>query len=103
MNELHSTVLYWGGNYGIAKLHGVLITLTTPPNISDELISFIEYIPEIGKKNIRLLSNARTRLMTPLEIVRADQLLRKLTEGVSNDPFDSCGPRGDCDTQWLRK
>ncbi|MBK7024476.1 MAG: hypothetical protein IPH41_13560 [Sulfuritalea sp.] len=80
MNDsYYSTVLRWHGKSGVAKHHGMTITLPAAPDLGDGPVWMLEYRPETGIRRIQLRSIDPPRDMEPAEIVAADALLRRLT------------------------
>ena len=75
-HALYATRLYWAGTRGgIAKLHGRRVDLHAPPHIADRAVVGIDYIPEIGLRQIQPYA-AAWRDMTDAEVADADAVLR---------------------------
>lgn len=75
---LYSTCLHWSGKHGFAKMHGVIVALQEAPKIAGKAVGAINYVPEVGVREITLPGAAR-RDMRDDEVADADELLRKLT------------------------
>jgi hypothetical protein len=83
---LYSTRLLWQGTRGgVAKLHGQMVQLTTAPQIPGLRIVAIDYIPEIGLRQVMPCGHA-WRDMTDTEAAHADALLRALTTTYTESP-----------------
>lgn len=81
-HALYSTRLYWAGTRGgIAKLHGRLVQIAVAPEIAGLRIVAIDYVPEIGLRQIMPHGGA-WRDMQDHEAAAADALLRDLTKGT---------------------
>jgi hypothetical protein len=63
---------------GIAKLHGHLVQLTEAPAIPGLRLVAIDYVPEIGLRQVMPHGHA-WRDMTDAEAAHADRLLQTLT------------------------
>jgi hypothetical protein len=78
-HALYSTRLYWAGTRcGVAKLHGVLVQLTAPPDLPGLRVTAIDYVPEVGMRTVMPYAGA-WRDMTAEEARAADALLVRLT------------------------
>ena len=78
-HALYATRLYWAGTRGgIAKLHGRLVQITAAPEIPGLRIVAIDYVPEIGLRQLMPYGHA-WRDMTDTEAAQADALLQTLT------------------------
>ena len=60
---------------GTAKLHGHHVPLTDAPVICGDVVVSIDYIPEVGLRQIQMRGEG-PRDMRPDEIAAADQFLR---------------------------
>jgi hypothetical protein len=78
-DSLYASRLRWYGYTGCAKLHGRHTVLTSPPVICGQAVVAIDYIPEVGLRQIQRLGGAMGD-MTPAEVAEADAVLR----GVGN-------------------
>jgi hypothetical protein len=79
-DALYSTRLRYshGSGAGIAKLHGVCVSLKAPPSIPCcPLLAEVDYVPEIGLGRIRTATEG-WRDMEAIERHEADALLRSL-------------------------
>lgn len=74
----HFTRLRWHDGHGIAKLHGVVVTLTEAPDLGSGQVAEVDYSPAYGCREVRRHSWDRRDDMTAAEIAAADALLRKL-------------------------
>ncbi|MBK6790811.1 MAG: hypothetical protein IPG77_25155 [Betaproteobacteria bacterium] len=80
MNDsYYSTVLRWHGKSGVAKHHGMTITLPAAPDLGDGPVWMLEYRPEIGVAQVQPRAIDPPRDMTRFEIAIADSMLRRLT------------------------
>ena len=78
-HAIYATRLYWTGpRGGIAKLHGRCVALHAPPHIAGCAVVGVDYIPEIGLRQI-MCHGAAWRDMTAHEASAADALLELLT------------------------
>lgn len=73
------TRLRFAGRRGVAKMHGMTVSLDAGPDLGDGPVWAIDYVPETGIRRIQLRSIDPPRDMEPAEIVAADALLRRLT------------------------
>lgn len=98
------TMLRWSGYTGQAKLYGVSVALDKAPNLGSGPVWTMDYRPADGVRVVQPRSIEPPRDMEPHEIAAADNLLKKLTDGVPYDePFDGLGAGdGLGDAQWLR-
>jgi hypothetical protein len=72
----------WHGATGIAKRHGMTVTLTAAPDLGNGPVHAIEYTPEIGVAQVQPRAVDPVRDMTRFEIAVADSMLRQLTEVI---------------------
>ncbi len=79
-DELYYTRLRFSGRHGIAKMHGMSVSLDAGPDLGSGPVWFVDYRPEIGFAQVQPRSIDRLRDMTDDEKHAADALLRKLTE-----------------------
>lgn len=79
-DDLYFTRLRWSGSVrrGVAKLHGMRVELTTPPDLGTGAVAELDYAPEMGCREIRRTPVDRWEQMTTDEIGRADEMLRAL-------------------------
>jgi hypothetical protein len=63
----------------VARLHGVSVPLWSPPVIGGQAVVAIDYIPEIGLRQIQRLGGAMED-MTPADVAEADRVLRGLAQ-----------------------
>lgn len=85
-HALYTTRLYWAGTRGgVAKLHGRLVQLTEAPALDGLRIVAIDYVPEIGLRQVMPYGHA-WRDMTDTEAAHADALLRSLTTANESTP-----------------
>lgn len=83
MNDsYYSTRLRWHGQAGIAKRHGMTVTLKAPPDLGDGPVHAIEYTPEVGIAQVQPRAIDPPRDMTRFELAIADSMLRQLTEVI---------------------
>ena len=83
MNDsYYRTRLRFHGSAGIAKMHGMTVTLTAAPDLGDGPVHAIEYTPEIGLAQVQPRAIDPVRDMTRFEIAIADSILRQLTEVI---------------------
>lgn len=75
----YSTRLVWYGRDGVAKLHGLVVELTGPPQLSCLEVECIDYIPEIHLCRVQPARYA-WRDMCADEVAAADALLRALVK-----------------------
>lgn len=78
-NDLYWTVLEWHSNRGIAKMHGMTVSLKSAPVLDGYDVTAMRYIPEIGEAQVQPEPGQHWRRMTSEEIRDADKLLRTLT------------------------
>lgn len=77
----YATRLIWQGTRGgIAKLHGRVVQLTAAPEIHDLRIVAIDYVPEIGLRQVMPFGHG-WRDMTDEEVRAADRVLAALCGG----------------------
>jgi len=74
-DDLYATRLRWYGYSGCAKLHGYHVALTEPPAICGSIVVALDYIPEVGVRQIQRLGEPMSD-MTADEVASADALLR---------------------------
>lgn len=75
-HALYATRLYWAGpRGGIAKLHGRCVQLHAPPHITGRAVVGVDYIPEIGLRQIQPVGGP-WRDMSDDEVADADAVLR---------------------------
>lgn len=80
MNDsYYSTVLRWHGKSGVAKHHGMTITLPAAPDLGDGPVWFVDYRPECGFALVQPRSIDPVRDMLSSEKHAADALLRSIT------------------------
>jgi len=75
--RLYSTGVLWERGKGAAKLYGVMLALTSPPEIRGALILAIRYIPEIGLRTVTREGDATERTLTDEEARAVDAWLRR--------------------------
>lgn len=78
-DHLYYTRLRFDGKRGIAKMHGMTVSLTVGPDLGDGPVWSIDYRPEIGFGQVRPRCVDPQRDMTPDEVHAADAFLRGLT------------------------
>lgn len=78
-DELYYTRLRFSGKHGIAKMHGITVSLNAGPDLGEGAVWFVDYRPEIGFGRIQPRSIDPQRDMTTDEKHAADDLLRKIT------------------------
>lgn len=78
-DDLYTTRLRFSGKHGIAKMHGVTISLATGPDLGDGPVWFIDYRPECGFALVQPRSIDPVRDMLSSEKHAADAFLRGLT------------------------
>lgn len=78
---LYSTRLRWHGRSGAAKLHGKSVNLKAAPVICGITVAYVDYVPEIGLREIRRHACGRMEDMTDDEVEAADALLRSVDFG----------------------
>lgn len=78
-DDLYTTRLRFSGKHGIAKMHGVTISLSIGPDLGDGPVWMLEYRPEIGVAQVQPRAIDPPRDMTRFEIAIADSMLRRLT------------------------
>ena len=76
-HDLYATRLYWSGRRGVAKLHGRCVDLHAPPHIAGQPVVAVDYIPEIGLRQIQPVAE-RPRDMDDAEVRQADAVLRAI-------------------------
>ena len=74
-DDLWQTRLRWYSYNGCAKLHGKRVSIDTAPVICGDVVVSIDYIPEVGLRQIQLRGEG-PRDMRPDEIAAADEMLR---------------------------
>lgn len=78
-HALYATRLYWAaGRGGIAKLHGRCVELHAPPHLGGAPVVSVDYVPEIGLRQIQPVCGA-WRDMSDAEVAEADDVLHRLT------------------------
>ena len=83
MNDsYYSTVLRWHGKTGVAKMHGMTVSLTDPPDLGDGPVWMLDYRPEIAMAQVQPRAIDPVRDMTRFEIAIADSMLRRATEVI---------------------
>lgn len=76
-DALYRTRLRWtAGKGGVAKLRGREVWLPSPPDLGSGPVWYLDYIPEVGIREVALRSIDKRRDMLPDEIQAADALLR---------------------------
>lgn len=78
-DSLYYTRLRFCAKHGIAKMHGVTISLETGPDLGDGPVWACDYRPEVGVAQVQPRSIDSMRDMTRFEIAAADTLLRRIT------------------------
>ena len=74
---LYSTALVWHSQRGgVAKLHGRQVVLTEAPPILRLRLVMVEYLPEIGQRELQEATGPR-RYMTGDEVAAADVFLSR--------------------------
>ena len=81
-DDLYYTRLRFNGRSGIAKMHGMTVTLSTGPDLGDGPVWMIDYRPECGFGLVQPRAIDPPRDMTRFEIAVADSILRRTTEVV---------------------
>lgn len=76
--RLYSTGVFWESGRGAAKMYGVLLALSEPPDIGGPPIIAIRYIPEIGLRSVNRSGEASERGMTDDEARALDAWLRRV-------------------------
>lgn len=74
-HALYTTCLMWSGRCGVAKLHGRCVDLHAPPHFSGAPVVGVDYVPEIGLRQIQHTGHAWSD-MTDDEVREADATLR---------------------------
>jgi hypothetical protein len=78
----HTTRLRWDVSKGVAKLHGVSVALTEPPNLGRGPVLHVNYVPEEAHGVVQYAGQP-PRNMDADEKRSADALLRLACEGDS--------------------
>lgn len=78
-DELYYTRLRFNGRSGIAKMHGMTVTLSAGPDLGDGPVWFVDYRPECGFALVQPRSIDTVREMFAREKRAADALLRAVT------------------------
>lgn len=80
MNDsYYYTRMRFHGHHGIAKMHGMTVSLDAAPDLGDGPVHALEYTPEIGIAQVQPRVIDPVRDMTSAEIAAADALLRQIT------------------------
>ncbi|MCX8003432.1 MAG: hypothetical protein N2688_00500 [Burkholderiaceae bacterium] len=76
----YSTRLWWYGHGGGAKLHGAEVALLEAPRIGGQVVTSVDYVPEIGLWRIQYPGEPpRDMRREPFdEVAACDALLRQL-------------------------
>lgn len=83
MNDsYYSTRLRWHGTSGIAKMHGMTVSLRAGPDLGSGPVWMIDYRPEVGFAQVQQRVKDLPRNMTREEKHVADSMLRQLTEVI---------------------
>ena len=91
-NDLYWTVLEWHEGRGIAKMHGMTVSLKAAPVLDGYDVTGLRYIPEIAEAQLQPEPGQKWRRMTQQEIHDADALLLKLTTMPEKDDPDDLRP-----------
>ena len=92
--SLYSTALVWHSQRGgVAKLHGRQVVLTEAPPILRLRLVMVEYLPEIGQRELQEATGPR-RYMTGDEVAAADVFLRALPDASPSRQIDAGGAIG---------
>lgn len=75
--RLYSTGVLWERGRGAAKLYGVMIALSAPPEIPGAVILAIRYVPEIGLRTVLRTGEKMERSLTDDETRAVDAWLRR--------------------------
>ena len=78
-DDLYYTRLRFSGRHGIAKMHGMTVSLDAGPDLGDGPVWTVDYRPEIGFGRVQPRSIDPPRDMTASEMHAADALLRRIT------------------------
>jgi hypothetical protein len=78
-DSYYYTRLRFNGHHGIAKMHGMTVSLVAGPDLGDGPVWACEYTPEIGVAQVQPRAVDPVRDMTRFEIACADSILRQLT------------------------
>lgn len=78
-DELYYTRLRFNGHSGIAKMHGMTVSLNTGPDLGDGPVWMCDYRPECGFALVQPRSIDPVREMFGSEKRAADALLRSVT------------------------
>lgn len=78
-DELYYTRLRFHAKHGIAKMHGMTVSLVAGPDLGDGPVWFVDYRPECGFALVQTRSIDPVRDMTREEKREADLLLRAIT------------------------
>jgi hypothetical protein len=78
-SQQYTTRLWWYGSRGAAKLWGVERQLSEPPTVLGTVVDAIDYVPEIGLKQIQPRGD-RWRDLRDDEVKACDELLHRLCE-----------------------
>ena len=81
-DDLYYTRLRWSGASGIAKMHGMTVSLRAGPDLGSGPVWMIDYRPEVGFAQVQPRANDQPRSMTREEKHVADTMLRQLTEVI---------------------
>lgn len=77
--RLYSTGVFWESGRGAAKMYGVMLALTSPPDIDGPTIIGMRYVPEIGLRSVNRAGEAAAeRSMTDDEARAVDAWLRRV-------------------------
>lgn len=78
-DDLYYTRLRFHKRHGIAKMHGMAVSLDVGPDLGSGPVWFVDYRPEVGFAQVQLGPKDEPREMTDDEKHAADALLRRLT------------------------
>ena len=81
-DDRYYTRLRWHGTSGVAKMHGMTVSLTAGPDLGDGPVWMIDYRPEVGFAQVQPRAKDLPRNMTLEEKHVADSMLRQLTEVI---------------------
>lgn len=85
-DDLYYTRLRFSGRHGVAKMHGMTVSLDVGPDLGEGPVWLVDYRPEIGFGRIQPRSIDPQRDMTTKEKHAADALLRSITAMPEVEP-----------------